>query len=144
MASEQELTDSVAHENRLFGLSDSIFVASATKLSYNNRTMIQSVATHIELRENRDGQKRAFVEGTRIRIQDIYAQAELFGKTAEQIAENFPDLTLGKVHAALSYLFDHREQILAELKEDEAFVEHLKSGTGPSILSQRLNRATGT
>ena len=123
---------------------DSIFVASATKGLYNNGTKTQSVATHIELRENRDRQKRAFVEGTRIRIQDIYVQAELFGKTAEQIAENYPDLTLGKVYAALSYLFDHREQIVAELKEDEAFAEQLKSANGPSILSQRLNRATGT
>ncbi|HUP79044.1 MAG TPA: DUF433 domain-containing protein [Pirellula sp.] len=64
--------------------------------------MIQLVATHIELRGNRDGHKRVIIERTRIRIQDIYAQAELFGKTAEQIAENFLDLTLGKVHAALS------------------------------------------
>ena len=104
---------------------DSIFVASATKGLYNNGTKTQSVATHIELRENRDRQKRAFVEGTRIRIQDIYVQAELFGKTAEQIAENYPDLTLGKVYAALSYLFDHREQIVAEIKEDEAFAAML-------------------
>jgi hypothetical protein len=39
--------------------------------------MIQPVATHIELRPNREGQPRAFIAGTRVRVQDIYAQAEI-------------------------------------------------------------------
>ena len=106
--------------------------------------MIQNVATHIELRENRAGQTRAFIAGTRVSVQDIYAQAEILGKTAEQIADGLPDLTLGKVHAALSYLYDHREEIIAGLKEDEAFAEQVKTATGPSILNQKLGRATGT
>lgn len=106
--------------------------------------MIQNVATHIELRENRDGQSRAYIVGTRVGVQDIYAQAEVYGKSAEQIAESLPDLTLGKVHAALSYLYDHREEIVAGLKEDEDFANQLKSAAGPSLLGQKLNRATRT
>lgn len=105
-----------------------------------NQSMIQKVATHIEIRENRAGQLRAFIAGTRIRVQDIYAQAEVLGKTPAQIAESFADLSLARVHAALSYLFDHREQIVAELKEDEAFADQMKSVSGPSILHQKLNR----
>ena len=106
--------------------------------------MNQQVATHIELRENRAGQQRAFVAGTRVRIQDIYSQAEIFRKSPEQIAESLPDLTLSKVHAALSYLYDHREQIVAEMKEDETFADQLKAISGPSILDQKLHRSTGT
>lgn len=106
--------------------------------------MGQTVAPHIELRQNRAGQARAFISGTRIRVQDIYAQAEIFGKLPEQIAESFSDLSLAKVHAALSYLFDHRDEIVAELKEDEAFADQLKSVSSPSILSQKLNRSTRT
>jgi len=106
--------------------------------------MIQKVATHIEIRENRAGQPRAFISGTRIRVQDIYAQAEIFGKTPAQIAESFADLTLAQVHAAFSYMFDHREEIIAELREDEAFADQMKSAAGPSILQQKLNRYQGT
>jgi len=40
---------------------------------------------------------------------------------------SLPDLTLGQVHAALSYLFDHREEIVAGLKEDEDFANQMKS-----------------
>lgn len=105
--------------------------------------MIQNVATHIELRENRVGQSRAYIAGTRVGVQDIYAQAEVLGKSAEQIAMSLPDLTLGQVHAALSYLYDHREEIVAGLKEDEDFANQMKSVASPSLLSQKLNRVTG-
>ena len=84
--------------------------------------MSQTVATHIELRPNRSGQLRAFIEGTRVRVQDIYGYAVLQGFPPEQIVTELPHLTLGQVHAALSYFHDHREGILEELRQDAEFV----------------------
>lgn len=106
--------------------------------------MSQTVATHIELRPNRDGQQRAFIAGTRVRVQDIFAQAEIHGRTPEEIVEGLPHLTLGQVHAALSYLFDNRDAILSEMREDEAFAEHLRVNNGPSLLERHRSRATGS
>lgn len=106
--------------------------------------MPQPVATHIELRPNRDGQSRAFIAGTRVRVQDIYAQAEIHGRTPEEIVEGLPHLTLGQVHAALSYLFDHRDEILREMQEDEAFVNVLRTASRPSLLERHRPKATGT
>ena len=100
--------------------------------------MQTDVATHIEIRKNRAGQDRAYIAGTRTRVQDVYALAEVQGLTPDQIVEQLPHLTLGQVHAALSYFFDHREQILNELREDEEFVEMLRAQTGPGPLEQRL------
>ena len=97
---------------------------------------MQTVATHIELRPNRDGQLRAYIVGTRVRVQDIYAQAEIHGRTPAEIVEGLPHLTLGQVYAALSYLFDHREEILRELREDESFVEALRATNKPSLLER--------
>ena len=109
-----------------------------------NWTMIQPMATHIELRPNRDGQPRAFVAGTRVRVQDIYIQAEIHGRSPEEITEGLPHLSLGQVHAALSYFFDHREEILSELREDEAFVDKFRETSGTSLLERLRPRATGT
>jgi uncharacterized protein (DUF433 family) len=106
--------------------------------------MIQTVATHIELRPNRDGQPRAFIAGTRVRVQDIYAQAEIHGRTPEEIVEGLPHLTLGQVHAALSYLHDHREEILREMREDKAFVEQLRANAGPSLLDRHRAKLGGS
>jgi uncharacterized protein (DUF433 family) len=104
--------------------------------------MQSEVATHIEVRKNRAGQDRAHIAGTRTRVQDVYVLAEIHGLTPDQIVEQMPHLTLGQVHAALGYYFDHRERILAELREDEEFVRLMRAQTGPGPLEQRL-KATG-
>jgi uncharacterized protein (DUF433 family) len=101
--------------------------------------MPAEVATHIELRKNRDGQNRAYIAGTRIRVQDIYAYAEIQGLSSDEIVEQLPHLTLGQVHAALSYFFDHREQILDEIRQDDEFAKLLRTQTGPGPLEQRLS-----
>jgi uncharacterized protein (DUF433 family) len=105
--------------------------------------MDTEVATHIEVRQNRAGQDRAYVSGTRTRVQDVYALAEIHGLTPDEIVEQLPHLTLGQVHAALSYYFDHRDQILNEIREDEEFVQMMRRQTGPSPLEQRLNATRG-
>jgi uncharacterized protein (DUF433 family) len=105
--------------------------------------MQAEVATHIEVRQNRAGQDRAYIAGTRTRVQDVYALAEIQGLTPDQIVEQLPHLTLGQVHAALAYYFDHREQILNELREDDEFVQMMRAQTGPGPLEQRLNAARG-
>lgn len=83
----------------------------------DRKDVYRPVATHIELRPTRDGRLRAFIAGTRVRVQDIYAQAEVHGRTPDEIVEELPHLTLGQVHAALSYLFDHRADILRESRK---------------------------
>lgn len=105
--------------------------------------MQAEVATHIEIRKNRSEQDRAYISGTRTRVQDVYALAEIHGLTPDQIVEQLPHLTLGQVHAALGYYFDHREQILNELREDEEFVRLMRAQTGPGPLEQRLDALRG-
>jgi uncharacterized protein (DUF433 family) len=92
----------------------------------------------IEMRPNREGRARAFISGTRIRVQDIYALAEVQGKNPDEIVQALPSLTLSQVHAALSYYFDHRDAIMQEAREDEDFVRNFREKSGPGPLEQRL------
>jgi len=59
--------------------------------------------------------------------------AELQGASPDEIVRALPHLTLAQVHAALAYYFDHREAILAEMREDQEFAEHFRAlkGSGP-------------
>ena len=70
---------------------------------------------------------RPCVANTRIRVHDIYAWHELQGRSPDDIVTSFPQLTLADVHAALAYFWDHRDEILADLKADEALVASLKA-----------------
>jgi uncharacterized protein (DUF433 family) len=96
---------------------------------------------YIELRNNRDGQPRAFIVGTRVRVQDIYIDSEVLGRSPEEIVASLPHLTLSQVHAALSYYFDHRQEILDEIRTDKEFVAAMKQRTGPGPLEIKLRDA---
>jgi uncharacterized protein (DUF433 family) len=92
----------------------------------------------IEIRTNRSGQARAFIAETRIRVQDIYALSELQGLTPDQIVRSLPHLTLGQVHAALAYYFDHRDEILNEVREEQALASKYRETLGPGPLETKL------
>ena len=55
----------------------------------------------------------------RTRVAMIVADYLWRGWSAEEIARQYPYLTLAEVHAAMTYYFDHREEI-----EDELVVEY--------------------
>ena len=101
--------------------------------------MSQAAVDSIDLRPNRSGQVRAFIAGTRVRVQDIYALAELHGKTPDEIVAALPHLSLSQVHLALAYYFQHREAILREIREDEDFVSAVRTQLGPGPLAKKLN-----
>ena len=62
---------------------------------------------YIELRNNRRGEPRAFIAGTRLRVQDVVSDYEQHGMTTEQIAAEYPGITLAQIHAALVYFFEN-------------------------------------
>ena len=100
---------------------------------------MSAVATgHIELRETRGGQQKAYVAGTRISVQDIYVAHELQGQTPDQIAAAWPHLTLAQIHAALVYCHDHLDEIRSQFRADQEFVEEMRRLTGPGPLATKL------
>jgi uncharacterized protein (DUF433 family) len=63
---------------------------------------------------------RPCVEGTRVRVVDILALHET-RLSPEQIVKEFPTLRgPADVYAALLYYHDHKSEIEADLREDEA------------------------
>ncbi len=93
---------------------------------------------HIEKRPTRGGDQRAYVAGTRIRVQDVAAEHELHGLTPEQIAREHPSLSLAQVHAALAYYFDHRDEIQKEIREDCDLVHEVRTETGPGPFERKV------
>ena len=78
------------------------------------------------------------VAGHRIRVQDIAVWHEVQGQSADEIVSRFPQLSLADVHAALAYYFDHRDEIVRQMRHDSEFVEALKSELGPGPLARKL------
>jgi len=50
------------------------------------------------------------IEGTGIRVEDVAGAYEHSGYDPDEITQLYPDLTLGDVHRALAYYFDHIDE----------------------------------
>lgn len=105
--------------------------------------MDTKLQSSIETRENLGGCPRAYVQGTRVRVQDIYVMSEIEGLSAEGIVQNLPHLTLGQVYAALSYYWDNRDAIHQEMREDDVFAEEARRRYGPGPLERKLKERNG-
>jgi uncharacterized protein (DUF433 family) len=93
---------------------------------------------HIAVEPGQCGGK-AHIAGHRIKVQHVAAWHDRLGKSPDEIVAEHPELTLADVHAALTYYYDHREQIDADLRADQEFVAALKAKSPPSLLVRKLS-----
>jgi len=61
-----------------------------------------------------------------------------------EIVANYPTLTLAEVHAALAYFYDHRDEILAAIAEEDQFVQEMKANSGSSPLQEKIGQRNAT
>ena len=79
------------------------------------------------------------IAGHRIKVQHVAVWHERMGMSPDEIVATYSTLSLAEVHAALAYYYDHREQVEADIKEAEEFVEKLRAGA-PSLLEKVRGR----
>ncbi len=98
-------------------------------VSYSTeRVLVSTAATHTHIVKTPGicgGRPR--IDGHRIRVQDVVIEYEWQGLSPEEICREHPGISLAQVHAALAYYYDHRDEIQAEIRADEALVESLKN-----------------
>jgi hypothetical protein len=68
-------------------------------------------------------------------VHDVYVWHVLDGLSAAEILAQKPELSLASIHAAISFVFDHRAQIEQELADDNIEYERLKQKTALQHLS---------
>lgn len=84
--------------------------------------------------DTRGGKPR--ISDTRITVADIVLMHRRLGRAIEEIAGTY-DLPLAAVYAAMSYYYDHKDEIDQSLDEEEAVAEAFKK-TNPSRLREKL------
>jgi uncharacterized protein (DUF433 family) len=97
---------------------------------------------HIVVRPGYCGGK-PHIAGHRIKVQHIVTWHEHMGLCPDEIVATYSGLTLADVYAALTYYYDHREQIDADIEEDERFIAEQKEKAGRSKLQEKLTELHG-
>jgi len=77
----------------------------------------------------------------RVRVAQIAMDYLAHGWSAEEMCRQHPSLTLGEIHSALAYYFDHQEQVDAEIRaeSDEDRLSRRSAGTSPFAARLRAN-----
>jgi len=99
--------------------------------------MPAAVVSHIVF----DDRGRPWVDGTNTKVVEIVLDKLAYGWSAEEMHRHHPHLPLSKIHAALSYYYDHQAEIDAEIERQEQDYERLRAATADSPLRRRLRAA---
>lgn len=100
------------------------------------KMVAKALDKHIEITPGVAGGKPR-IAGHRITVQNVVIWHEWLGISADEIVAQC-NLSLSDVYAALTYYYDHKEQIDKSIKEDDAFIEQLRKKT-PSKIPQKIN-----
>jgi len=97
------------------------------------------IAEHIGIRPGYCGGE-PHILGHRVKVKHVALWHEQGGMTPAEIVATYPTLSLAEVHAALAYFYDHREEILAAVADEDRFVEEMKAKAGPSLYQEKLRQ----
>lgn len=79
---------------------------------------------------------------SRYKVLHLAAEHYQHGWTAEELLRQHPDLRPEEVYAALKYFYDHRDELIAELKESFREVESSRTAqplTRDDLLQRQRN-----
>jgi len=89
---------------------------------------------HIVLRDGRVPE----IAGTTLKVIEIVTAHQAYGWSPEEYAFQHPYLTMGQIHSALAYYWDHEAEIDEQIERDLAFVDELRKRTPEPPIVKRL------
>jgi uncharacterized protein (DUF433 family) len=92
---------------------------------------------HIEIGPN----GRLYIAGTPFKVRQLVLDHICYGWGAEEIQREHPQLTLGQIHLALGYYYDHKEELDREIEEGRLLAEEMRAKQGESSLIAKAKAA---
>ena len=78
------------------------------------------------------------IAGSTMKVVELVTSVMAYGWSPEELHFQYPHVSLSKIHSALAYYWDHKEEIDADIQRRFEFVERLRREAGPSPLAAKL------
>jgi len=78
------------------------------------------------------------IAGTTTKVIELVLEVQAWGWSPEEICYQHPYLTLGQVHSALAYYWDHKEVLDSDIARREGYAEQAQRELGSSPVITRL------
>jgi len=67
------------------------------------------------------------ISGTRTKVVEVVVEHLAYGLEATELHEEHPYLSLGQIHSALGYYYDHKAEMDADIQRTLAKVDEIKA-----------------
>jgi uncharacterized protein (DUF433 family) len=94
----------------------------------------QTTYAHIVLDEN----NVPYLVGTNTKVIELVLDKVAYGWSAEELHLQHPHLTLGQIHSALAYYWDHQDDLDADIQRRFEFVESIRKNFPATPLVVKL------
>ncbi|HRQ39820.1 MAG TPA: DUF433 domain-containing protein [Chloroflexota bacterium] len=98
--------------------------------------MVKTRYEHIVL----DEQGIPKIAGTNTKVIEVVLDKIAYGWSAEEMHNQHPYLSLGQIHSALAYYWDHQETLDADMQRRLEVVEELQKVTPPTPFQEKLRQ----
>lgn len=78
------------------------------------------------------------IEGTTMKVVELVLEAHAYGWSPDELQFQHSYLTLGQIHSALAYYWDHKDEVDHDIERRLEQVEQIRRDVGPSQLVERL------
>ncbi len=68
------------------------------------------------------------IAGARFKVQQVVIEYVHASRTVEQVLQSHPHLSLAQTYAALSYYYDHQDEIESDIKEGWEYAKQMEAG----------------
>jgi len=73
-----------------------------------------------------------------MKVRQLVAEVMAYGWSPEELHFQHPHLSMGQIHSALAYYWDHQSEIHQQIEADLLYSDGLRARLGESPLSARL------
>ena len=80
----------------------------------------------------------AWVDETNTKVREVVLDVIAHGWSPKEINLNHPHLSLGQIHAALAYYYDHKKELDQEIDASLKRVEEMRKAAGTSPVQRKL------
>lgn len=78
------------------------------------------------------------IEGTTMKVVELVLETHAYGWSPDELQFQHPYLTLGQIHSALAYYWDHKDELDRDIERRLERAEQIRRDVGPSRLVERL------
>lgn len=78
------------------------------------------------------------IAGTNMKVVELVLESMAYGWSPEELHFQHPYLTLGQIHSALAYYWDHQEELDRDIERRLQVVDQIQRTAKPSPLAMRL------